>query len=462
MAKTKKTKLLSLFILSLLIISTGFSCKCTPADVQQAMQPIELTYWRVWDDEDAFEDIIAAYKVLHPNITIKYRKLRYEEYEKTLIDALAEDRGPDIFSVHNTWINKYQSKIQPLPAQITMAYQVEKGTIKKEIMTELRTTPSLSLRSLKNDYVDTVYDNTVLVDPSDSQEKIYGLPLSVDTLALFYNRDLLNKAGIPEPAKYWDQFREDVKKLTIQDKQGNIVQSGAGIGTGDNVSRSFDLLSILMMQNGTQMMERNTAVFNNVPQSQRMEVAPGDAALIFYTDFASPSKTAYTWNAGMPNSLDAFIQGRSAMFFGYAYNLPTIKASAPKLNFDIAKLPQIEGTSETNYANYWLETVSNKSQNIDAAWDFIQFATKAEQVTSYLTKAQKPTALRALVNSQLEDLSLGTFASQVLTAKSWYKGKDAAAAEKIFNDMIDAVLAGGAKTSDITRIAAQQITQTYK
>ncbi|MFH1173146.1 MAG: extracellular solute-binding protein [bacterium] len=461
MAKTKKTKLLSLFILSLLIISTGFSCKCTPPEVKEAMQPIEITYWRVWDDEDAFTDIINAYKVLHPNITIKYRKLRYEEYEKTLIDALAEDRGPDIFAVHNTWINKYQSKIQPLPAETTLAYQVEKGKLKKELITELRTTPSLSLRALKTNFVDAVYNDAVLIDPADRQEKIYGLPLSVDTLALFYNRDPLNKAGIPEPAKYWDQFRDDVKKLTFQNKQGDIIQSGAGIGTGTNVSRSFDLLSILMMQNGTQMMDKKTATFNVVPRGQKAEVIPGEAALVFYTDFASPAKTAYTWNDTLPNSLDAFIQGKSAMFFGYAYNLPTIKANAPKLNFDIAKLPQIEGNPEMNYANYWLETVSNKSQNIDVAWDFIQFATKAEQVASHLAKAKKPTALRSLINSQLEDLELGTFASQVLTAKSWYQGQDAAAAEKIFTDMIDAVLTGSAKTSDILRIGAQQITQTY-
>ena len=132
------------------------------------------------------------------------------------------------------------------------------------------------------------------------------------------------------------------------------------------------------------------------------------------------------------------------------------------MNFDIAKLPQIDGRPEINYANYWLETVSAKSKNIDAAWDFIQFAAKAENASKYLAKAKKPTALRSLVNSQLEDMRLGTFASQVLTAKSWYRGKDSAAAENIFAKMIDSVLAGSITTKDAINLAAKQITQTNR
>jgi len=116
-----------LFILSLLFIfllTSGFGCKLVDQKTQEAMKPVTLNYWRVYDSQDAFDEIIANYKKLHPFITINYRKLRYSEYESELLNALAEDRGPDIFSLHNTWIKKYQNKIAPLPAAITMAYPV--------------------------------------------------------------------------------------------------------------------------------------------------------------------------------------------------------------------------------------------------------------------------------------------------------------------------------------------------
>ena len=114
-----------------------------------------------------------------------------------------------------------------------------------------------------------------------------------------------------------------------------------------------------------------------------------------------------------------FTEGKLAMMFGYAYYLPTIKAKGPKLKFTIAPLPQIENSQQQiNFANYWVETVLKKSKNTDSAWDFLQFATRAENVKSYLDNTKKPTALRSLIEEQLEDEDVDVFAGQLLTAKS--------------------------------------------
>ena len=100
-----------------------------------------------------------------------------------------------------------------------------------------------------------------------------------------------------------------------------------------------------------------------IPENLRFRrTNPAADAVRFYTDFADPGKEVYTWNKNMPNSLEAFILGKTAFFFGYAYHLPTIKSRAPKLNLSIVKLPQIAGNPEINFANYWLETVSRKNK----------------------------------------------------------------------------------------------------
>ena len=152
------------------------------------------------------------------------------------------------------------------------------------------------------------------------------------------------------------------------------------------------------------------------------------------------------------------------MLFGYTYMLPQIKANAPKLNFSIAQLPQIEGNLKSiNFANYWLETVANKSENPDAAWDFVQFmAANSKQAKLYLAKAKKPTALRSLVEEQGEDQDIGAFAKQVLTAQSWYHGEGALAAETIIKDMIDEVISGQNTTENAINLAARKVQQTVK
>jgi len=158
-----------------------------------------------------------------------------------------------------------------------------------------------------------------------------------------------------------------------------------------------------------------------------------------------------------------FTSGNLAIFFGYSYHRASIEALAPKLNFSVAKLPQIEGTPPTNinFANYWVEVVSKKSQHANEAWDFIQFITQEEQAKSYLGKTNRPTALRSLVSSQREDDKVGVFADQVLTAKSWYKGRDANAAEMAIKEMIDAAItATSDKLSGIINNAAAKVQQT--
>ena len=451
-------KIISLSLLAIFILGSGFGCKTVDKKTQEAMQPITLTYWRVFDDSDAFQEIIDKYKVIHPNITINYRKLRYEEYESELLNALAEDRGPDMLSIHNTWLRKYQNKLAPMPTSITMAYPVEQGSIKKEVVPVLKTVKSLSLSDLKNLFIDTVYNDVVLDD-----NQIYGLPLSVDTLVLYYNRDLLNNAGITQAPQYWNkEFQQNVKKMTKQDPVQGIVQSGIALGGSNNINRFSDVLSVLMMQNGATMMDGKQVMFNAIPPAgQDKKYNPGLEALRFYIDFSNPGKEVYSWNESLPNSLEMFTSGKLAMMFGYSYDLATIKAQAPKLNFSISKLPQIEGSPvEVNFANYWVESVSKKSKYQNESWDFIQFAAKEEQAKTYLAKTKKPTALRSLVNAQKEDDELGVFASQLLTAKSWYRGKDAVAAEAALGEMINSARQNTEKILDAINTGAAKVQQT--
>jgi len=479
-----KKSLLFLIIFSLLF-TAGFGCKRENKAVVNLKKPIALDYWRVWDDTDAFSDIITRYKQRHPFVTINYRKLRYDEYENELIEAFATDRGPDIFSIHNTWIRKYQSKglIEHMPTSIQMVYPVIKGSIKKEVVYEQRTTKSITLKQLKDKFVDSVYGD-VVVPIRDAKsgklvERVYGLPLFIDTLAMYYNKDLFNNAGITNPPEFWDrEFQQDVKKLTKQDNKGQLIQSGAALGGSDNIERSTDIITLLMMQNGTKMMENNGQVrFHMRPEGFKdKSYNPGLDALRFYTDFSNPAKEVYSWNKSLDNSIDMFLNNKLAIMFGYSYMLPQIKADAPKLNFSVTNVPQIEGSDQSiNYANYWVESVSKKiltdpnnlkygkdyaKQKFDTAWNFIQFLTQEEQAKIYLKKTKKPTALRNLVKDQLDDQDIGVFAEQVLTAKSWYHGVNANAMESIMNEMINEAIAGQKPLENIIGLSAKKVQQT--
>lgn len=460
----------ALAAIAALLLSGAGCTKGVSADVVAATRPFTLQFWGVFDDSDAYEPIIAKYRALRPHITVEYRKLRPEEYERELINALAEDKGPDIIMVHNTQMAEYQSKLLPLPASLKLPVREQQGTIQKQVVTVLRQVPSLSIRQLQSQFVDVVANDVVLPNEETTTggnrqtvNRIWGLPLSVDTLALFFNKTLLNKAGIPEAPRSWVDVQAAAKnkKLTIYDASQRITQSAIAMGSANNVERAVDVLQLLMMQNRTVMADDTGDVaFNRRPESAVGELNPGAEASVFYTDFANPVKEVYTWNDTMPSSLEAFAGGRTAMFLGYSYHLPLIRARAPKLEVGIAPIPQIG--EEVNFANYWVNAVSKKSEHPDEAWDFVQFMAAQDQAKTYLDATKRPTALRALVSAQREDLDVGVFAAQALTAKSWYKGLDAAAMETAFKDLIRDVLANPSNPQQWVEIAAQKIEQTYR
>ncbi len=444
MRQTPSRLLHAVLATSLLLFGSG--CGGPSVAEQQATVPVKLVVWRTFDGQDTLSAIMTNYQKLHPNISFEYRELRVDEYKNELVRAFAEGRGPDIFSLHNDWIGEEIPLIAPMPKTLSIPFVEIKGTLKKERVVTLKTEATVSLRQLRNEFLDTVSDDVVrpfqATPKSPIEQRIYGLPLSVDSMALFYNRHLLNAANIATPPTDWETFQKNaVPKLTSIGPNDVIVQSGAALGTSRNVERSFDLLSLLMMQNGADMnTDRGGTGFADVDQSR---ISRGGQAVRFYTDFANPVKESYAWNAKQPGSFEAFVNGKTAFFFGYSYHIPLLRAQNPKLKFGIAPMPQIGTGAATNYANYWVETVAKASKNQNWGWDFIQFATSAAQVSSYLKSAHKPPARKALINSFLEDEDLAVFANQLLTAKTWYRGNNAAVAEQAFLNLIDIANSGG-------------------
>ena len=301
--KTKKLiSLTSLLVICAVFTLSGAICK------EQTTMPdkIVLEYWRIFEDQDSMSGIISSYQALYPYVEIRYKKFRFEEYADALIEAWAKDEGPDIFAVPNYWVGAYLDFAEPLPTSTTMQ-QVSVGTSmggQQEITLTPKTNKSYNVYNLNNYFVDVVADDVII------KENIYGLPLGLDTLALYYNTDLLNQANIALPPQTWEEFVASIPRLTLLDADGEIVQAGAALGAAENIPRSQDILALLMMQSGAEMVNDSGTKINFGNESKTQAgYFPAERALQFYLDFSNPSKEAYTWNPKMTDALSLFSQG---------------------------------------------------------------------------------------------------------------------------------------------------------
>ena len=95
---------------------------------------------------------------------LNIKNSRSAAFEDLLVNEIAEGEGLGYFYLHNTWLPRHIKKIVPLQSE----------TLIPEKFTEIFANVS------KQDFVQP--------DPKDGAQKIYALPLYVDTLALYYNK----------------------------------------------------------------------------------------------------------------------------------------------------------------------------------------------------------------------------------------------------------------------------------
>ncbi|HEY4500040.1 MAG TPA: extracellular solute-binding protein [Candidatus Paceibacterota bacterium] len=369
---------------------------------------LELNVWGVFDDNYFYENF-AAYNGTRRNVTINYKQIDAKNYENILINAIAAGAGPDVFMFHSSWLPKHSDKITPAPNTLTL--EQFRGLF-----------PTVAEQDFAPDKV------------------VYALPLYIDTLALYYNEEIFDSAAIAIPPRNWLEFQNIIPKLRQINPDGQLARSAAAIG-GTNTTTLYasDVLSLLMLQSGTQMTD---PTFSRATFAESVNgFYTGLDALQFYTKFTNAKDIYYAWDESLGNAIDAFAQGKTAMIFGYRDTQKLIQEKSPLLRFKATAMPQPNLTDPAvNYADYWGLAVSAKSQWPTWGWDLIQELTTNETaVETFLQTSGLPPALRTLIQKYSSDPDLGIFARQALTARSWPQINKQLIAQ-IFSQMIAAVV----------------------
>ncbi|MDP2587387.1 MAG: extracellular solute-binding protein [bacterium] len=414
--------------------------------------PILLTWWNVFDDPLAYRDIIKSYEE-NNNIKIELTTFTYAEYEQELVRSIASGTGPDIFTIQNSWLPEHRDLIAPQPQiqDFVDATQDELDAIQP------RLDALVGLREYVDSYVPVVAQDFV------SEDRIFAIPLYVDSLALFYNKDLLNSANRSVPTT-WTDFADTAEVLTTRDANGRITRSGAALGASSNINRSIDILTTMMIQSGATPVDasRQFASFaEEIAPPNGNTYNPGFDALEFYTDFAIDTSDHFTWSLDPETwySIENFASGEVAMMINYSHQVEAVRNKNAKLNFGIARLPTLEGARfyET-YANYWGHTVSKSSPAVVEAWEFLNYLGRDDNNLTYLQNAQKPPAKLSQVPAFENDLDLGVFADQAAVAKSFYT-PDAGLTETVLAQAIEDVILNRRSVEQALQVAASQITQ---
>lgn len=398
----------------------------------------QVVLWGTYSDE-VMAKLISEYNAAHQKeaYSITYVPIAPTDLDTKLAEAIASGNGPDLVMLNQDQILKNQAKLTLIPYE-----QLPEATVRGTWATE----SELFMLS----------GGTI------------GLPLTIDPLIMYYNRDLFEGAGLTLPPKTWNEVAQITPRLTRKDANTNITQSAIPFGIYSNLNHARDILALLLFQAGNPIISKQGDKFIPVLSGSSGQLTatsalpPAQAVVNFFTQFVDPTKETYTWNRSFRNARDQFINGELAIYFGYASELPLIVAQNPNLNFDVTKVPQSGGSgAQITFGRMQALALVKASKNPQTAFQIMMDLTSADFVKklldSFLQVAPLAPARRDMLTGAPQTLFGPTLYSSAVIAHGWYD-PGAELTDPIFNDMVDNVVRGATTTAQAVGDAQSRLT----
>jgi multiple sugar transport system substrate-binding protein len=181
----------------------------TQGSAAPAIATTQVTMWHGWtgaDNTEMLDQIINSYNQTNEDgIVLTPTAYAWDEFFSKWVLASASGSPPDIALYHPTEIPEF----------------VERGTVIP--LDDLAETGGWTWEGIPDSVREQCYYNG----------QLYGIIEDYHPLGMFYNIDLVEKAGLDpdSPPTNRDEFLEWAQAMTIKDANGNFVQSGASMPT---------------------------------------------------------------------------------------------------------------------------------------------------------------------------------------------------------------------------------------
>ncbi|MFQ6099125.1 MAG: ABC transporter substrate-binding protein, partial [Armatimonadota bacterium] len=292
--------------------------------------PDQLAVWQKMAD---------AFESQHPHVEVKLENVRYQEYWQKLQTQVAGGTPPDVVFMESTRFPAFASKDSLVNLDPYIARDPSEVAL--------------------TDFYE------VALSPYYWQDSLYGLPNDVAVLALFYNKDLFDKAGLAYPTSdwTWDDYLAAAKALTQDtDGDGRVDQYGTVVP---------EWWYVFVWQAGGEIVDDVQR-----PTHSTLQTPVAKKALRWWSDLrlkhrVSPSPDLVE-NVG---AYQLFSTGQVAMIYGGHWNVPTFK-HITEFRWDAAPLPRGKVRANLNLGSCF--SIMKGCKEPDAAWELIKFMASPE------------------------------------------------------------------------------------
>jgi multiple sugar transport system substrate-binding protein len=355
----KQTRLSSIVVAMLLILGLLLgACQSAPAtNAPTSNEPVKLVVLTHWGEESLatpMKALLDEYTKAHPNVTIEYQAVTFDQLLTKISTSRAAGTAPDIIHIYNLWMPDFV-----------------KGDA-------LAAPPADVVEDIKANY------SPGSVSAVTVNNQIWGYPTEINTWQLVYNKKMFADAGLSEPPKTLAELKDYACKLTEKNADGTLVHTGLAVLTGWDSGVVHPFLSLLWSDGGEYLAPDQSKAMFNSPQAKEVLQA--------YSDMISEGCV----DPGLGGGFNDFVTGKSAMVIMANFFRPDLQNSFVDgyENVGVAPIPVGPSGSASVALQYnWLWTVDKTSKNAEEAWKLVKWLNsprgegQASPMGEYLTTA---------------------------------------------------------------------------
>jgi len=307
-----------------------------PAGQGATGEQVEITFmaWGAPEELAVWQKIVEEFQAANPGIKVNVEVSDWTSYWEKLKTLLAAKTPPDVFAMDAPLYLDYQSR----GSLLNLQPYIDKN-------------PDL----LKDVY-------PITLEAYKTPNGYYGLPRDFQTIVMFYNKDMFDKAGVPypQPGWTWNDLREAAKKLT-KDTNGD--------GKIDQYGFSSDLWDMelawsegIWSHAGEILSPDKTQTLIGTPEARQ--------AWQFFHDMMFTDKSMPDSNTTAQYGADLFQAGVAAMTPIGHWAVPGYATT--NFKWDVVPMPTGPAGQATsvNSAGF---VVAKDSKHPDEAWKFIEY-----------------------------------------------------------------------------------------
>lgn len=301
---------------------------------------LTMTAWGNPAEIEVYQKAIDAYEEENPDISVKLIPGPGDTYKQKLLTQLQGSQSPDLFYVGGEYMSQLIETGRV--AELSDFLHSEESYVKPEEFAE------------------------GLWGAAKQGEEIYGTPVDSNPMLLYYNKQVLEEAGLEpdEPQKLyeagewnWDTFQELTEQITDAGKYGFVAENG-----------SLHLFSWIWTNGGKMYDEEGNMILEENEKAQE--------AIHYLNDNIANGNFRYAGSLPEGQGPDAMFMSNQTAFAAAGRWYTPMFSENEELQFDY--IPWPTNTGETlepaAIATAYLSTTTD-AENVEEAKKFLSFYT---------------------------------------------------------------------------------------